>query len=130
MKKQIIIIGIIIILITVGLSGCTNNSLDTDKNKFLGTWNTEYTEGNVSMFIVIPCTYITFYPNGTFRFGLPTVLSIDIGTWDIKDGKFIFADEASLPNQQFICSYQFSNNDRTLTITYIDEKITSILTKQ
>jgi hypothetical protein len=130
MKKQLIIMGIIFLLVCVGFSGCTSNSLDTDKNKFLGTWNTEIKENETSMFIVIPCTYITFYSNGTFRFGLPTVLSIDIGTWDIKDGKFIFADEASLPNQQFICTYQFSNNDRTLTITYIDEKITSILTKQ
>jgi hypothetical protein len=130
MKKQLVVIGIIVLLVCVGLSGCTNNSLDTEKNKFVGTWNTAITESNTRMFLFIPCEFITFYSNGTFRFGFPSLLSIDIGSWDINDGKFIFEEESMFPQQQFDCTYQFSNNDRTLTITYIDGKITSILTRQ
>ncbi len=130
MNKQLIIMGIIFLFIFVGFSGCNTNSLDAKINRFVGTWNIVNTDNETSMFIIIPCSFITFYSNGTFRFGFPTVLSIDIGTWEIKDDKFIFADEASLPQQQFICTYQFSNKDKTLTITYIDGNITSILTKQ
>ena len=42
MKKQIIIIGIIVLLVTVGLSGCNEandlNNLTEEEQKFVGTW--------------------------------------------------------------------------------------------
>jgi ABC-type Fe3+-citrate transport system substrate-binding protein len=47
MKKQLVIIGIIAILITVELSGCStqnnnenqdNNTISPEESKFVGTW--------------------------------------------------------------------------------------------
>ena len=37
MKKQLMIIGIIVILLTVGLSGCTNTTI-SDEERIIGTW--------------------------------------------------------------------------------------------
>jgi len=43
MKKQLVIIGIIALLVSVGLSGCNeiSNVFLTDKDKLIGTWNGE-----------------------------------------------------------------------------------------
>jgi hypothetical protein len=38
MKKKLIIIGIIIIFLTVGLSGCNENTSKSDEEKIIATW--------------------------------------------------------------------------------------------
>ena len=38
MKKQLMIVGIIFILLTVGLSGCEQTTLKSDDEKFIGKW--------------------------------------------------------------------------------------------
>ena len=43
MKKQRILIGIVVLIFCIGCSGCTENSILTygEKVKFLGTWSWE-----------------------------------------------------------------------------------------
>jgi hypothetical protein len=36
MKKQLVIVGITMVLITIGLSGCLNNNSGGINNKFVG----------------------------------------------------------------------------------------------
>jgi hypothetical protein len=38
MKKQLVIVGITLVLITIGLSGCLNNNGGGINNKFVGKW--------------------------------------------------------------------------------------------
>lgn len=38
MKKQIVIFGILVLLVAVGFSGCTESDLNTEEQKLLGTW--------------------------------------------------------------------------------------------
>ncbi len=42
MKKQLVIVGIILVLLAVGLSGCSEKSTDglgkSNEEKILGTW--------------------------------------------------------------------------------------------
>jgi hypothetical protein len=54
MKKNLIAIGVVILLLAVGLSGCNESSIQDDiENKILGSW--ERNDG----------TIWTFYENGT-----------------------------------------------------------------
>jgi len=108
MKKQLVTIGIIILFICVELSGCTS-PLDTEKNRFVGTWSG--TSG------VITYTF-TFFSDGT---GSMNSFSI---TWEIKEGKLVIIEESLT----LVYSYVFSNNDNTLIIKSSSETIT--LTKQ
>jgi len=109
MKKQLMIVGIFVILLTVGLSGCTSNPLNTEKNKFVGTWNTIYE------------TY-TFFSDGTCS------ISGLSGTYDIKDGKLVI----NAMELMLTFSYLFSNNDNTLTLTMTNSGLTNsyVFTKQ
>ena len=124
MKKQPIIIGIIVLLITVGLSGCTdknngeeNNKFDTndggENNTFVGTWK-DY-PGYSNSF--------TFLSNGT---GLWTDSPM---LWEIKDGKLEIDPESSKTNTTYY--YTFSDDYQILTLTYVEmPNITLTLVKQ
>jgi hypothetical protein len=106
MKKQLVIIGIVALLVCVGLSGCESNPLISDKDKFVGTWQTS---GGL--------TYV-FFSNGTSNY------DIIHGTWEIKDG-LLFTTVNGLKvttidgvtKNLATHSYVFSNGDRTLTLT-------------
>ena len=117
MKKQLIIIGIIVLLITVGLSGCAdknngeeNNKFDTndggENNKFVGTWK-DYS-GNGNSF--------TFLSDGT---GLWTDSPM---LWEVKDGKLEVNPESNPVNMTYY--YTFSDNYQILTLTF--DKISGI----
>jgi len=113
MKKQLVIIGIVALLITVGLSGCTNNPFDYEKNRFVGTWTQQG--------VLIPETH-TFFSDGTCSVGVVS------GTYDIKDGKLV----ETLANGQMTVTwtYSFSNDDTILTLTQVGTSFTLILHKQ
>jgi hypothetical protein len=117
MKKQYVIGGTIALLICIGLSGCTNNSTDTVKNKFIGTWN--HPEQN-SQGVWTNTTY-TFYSNGTFSYGAG-------GTWDINNGNLTMNLQGSFP-ATMVYTYSFSNNDATLTLS-AHAGIVLVFTKQ
>ena len=118
MKKQLVILGIFAILVSVGLSGCNEitNTVNPEKNKFLGTWkviklNNSTTNGEV----------FTFFSDGTVSI---TGLS---GTWGFKDGKLVMEIGDLF---HWVYSFSFSNNDRTLIWTDMGNTNTLELTKQ
>jgi hypothetical protein len=115
MKKQLVIIGIVALLVCAGLSGCNEitNTINPEKNKFIGTWKSSATTG----------TTIIFFSDGTFSMSM---LGLS-GTWDIKDGKLVLIYDQNL---QVVSSYAFSNNDRTLTLTAIGSTTPEVYTKQ
>jgi hypothetical protein len=115
MKKQLVVIWIILVLIAVGLSGCTNNSFDTERNKFVGTWKSTPGSG-------FGYGTLTFFSNGTFTIGASTTSSGQ--TWEIKDGKLVFSGPGGTTSSNFM----FSNNDNTLTLT--QTTISEVFTKQ
>ena len=115
MKKQLVILGIIAILITVGLSGCSseNNNQNPEKMMFVGSW--QYTVENSS-------SVLDLFSNGTF-----IASDLFYGSWDLKNEKFIM--EMPDYSKTWEYTYIFSNNNRTLTLTDINGK-TIVYTKQ
>ena len=113
MKKELIVIGIVTVLVIVGLSGCNENttSLETEKNRFIGTWFSS--TGHPST--------LEFFNYGKCTYGYN-------GTWDIVHGKlFINLTSISLESTY---NYTFSNNDKTLTLTFIENNFIEVWTKQ
>lgn len=119
--KQLVIIGIIIILVTVGLSGCNeiNNTVDPDKNNFIGTW--QNTTRNITS---VHNNTLILFSNGSLSFKNFS------GTWDIKDGKLLIEITTGKGFGNFIYNYMFSNDDRTLTLTNSLDSSTVVWTKQ
>jgi len=110
MKKQLMIVGIIIILLTVGLSGCNENTSKSDEEKIIGTWtNRDMHDGSIES-----NSYI-FYSNKTFKVIVSyesEVLNIN-GTWNITDNKLVMTAEGETKT----ADYKFSDNNKTLTLT-------------
>lgn len=97
LKKQLIIIGMISLLVSVGLSGCDSSTVD--KDRFLGTWR-ETTSP----------LYLVLFSDGSCSFA-------DVsGTWDLKDGKLVLMITSG-PVFTNTYHYVFSNNDKTLELT-------------
>jgi len=97
LKKQLVIIGITLVLLAVGLTGCID-----DKSKFVGTW----TEVNS----VPPDSFIIF-SDGTI------VTPDGSGTWELKDGKLVMIATEQGQTITSVYNYTFSNNDNTMTLT-------------
>ena len=86
MKKQLVIIWILALLVTVGLSGCNevSNTLNPEIKKFVGTWQ------NITTNIIPPenetltttKTY-TFFSDETF------IEYNNTGHYEIKDDKLV-----------------------------------------
>lgn len=101
MEKQMVCIGVVVLLLSVGLCGCDqlNNTLDADRDNFVGTWQnaTEYP------------AVIMFSTDGTCTYG-----GAD-GTWELKENKLsiTLSDSAEVHNY----NYWFSNSNRTLLLT-------------
>ena len=111
MKKQLILIGIIFIFITVGLSGCTN-TIVSDEEKIIGTW----TKRDMYNGSIRSNSYI-FYTNKTFKVISSyknEVLNVN-GTWNITDNKLIMISE----DKTVTVNYKFSelNKNKILTLT-------------
>ena len=113
MKKTLSIIGIIFILLTISLSGCTEES------KFVGTWRTQPILGISSGFV--------FSNDGTITIDGYTEPA---GTWKLEDGLLVINLQNSHDTVDLTGSfnYEFSKDDKTLTLegTYTD----LVLTKQ
>jgi hypothetical protein len=122
MKKQLVIIGIVALLVSVGLSGC-NDIFLTDEDKLIGTWNSE------GIWLDVP-TVIVFSPNGTFKstIDFPPIQATSEGKWDMNDGVITMELVDITPQTNY--TYQFSENSRTLTLTSIDGNNSYILRKQ
>jgi len=120
MQKQCAIIGILLLLIAASLSGC--NQSNDERDKFIGTWNTElkqnpmgennYTETRI------------FFENGSYvttNMGLGRIP----GTWHLTLGILII--DTYFPGKYY---YSFSQNNSILTITSVAGGFTENLTKQ
>jgi len=113
MKKQLIIIGIIAILVTVGLSGCNST-----EEKIIGKWQGEMNSGEIDT--------CTFYRNGSAFLTYSNPSYSEFGDY----WTFYTIAEDKLIITETVYKFTFSNDDRTLTLTPVDEGNTSILTKQ
>jgi hypothetical protein len=106
-----VLLGIVAILVTVGLSGCNeeNNTMTPEKSKFVGTWQNS-TGIVIDLFSDRTCTF----------------LSIN-GTWDLTDGTLVLVlSDGRTINYH----YTFSNNNQTLTLTNLIYGTTFNVTKQ
>lgn len=127
MKKQIVIIGIIVLLLSVGFTGCNqiSNLFLGDREKLIGEWNSN------GIWTEVP-TVIEFASNGTFKMTLfigPTDFSINKGKWEMNNGILTMEIVEVIPKTNY--TYQYSDNSQTLTITDTEDSTDSyILRKQ
>jgi hypothetical protein len=116
LKKQLIIFGIIILLITVELCGCSENR----DSRFVGTWKKQES-----------IIQFTFLSDGT----VPNFIFLT-GNWQVKDNKLVITIFNNQVTRDIVYDYSFSNNDKTLTLTLIQptgigyDGTTGIYTKQ
>jgi len=112
MNKHLVVIGMTLMLLAVGLSGCTeisNPLTGNDDNRFVGTWKGGYVT-------------IVFFSDGE---GSQGSMSFE---WEIKDDKLVqtmYQGEIST-----VYNYQFSDNDKSLTLTDVNIGIPRTYTKQ
>jgi len=101
MRPQSMLMGIIVLLLCVGLTGCEqfNSTENTERNKFVGTW--QNTTGYPAR--------IVFSSDGHCTYGS------EKGTWELQDSKLSIelADSGLI----YDYNYWFSNNNRTLLLT-------------
>ncbi len=112
MKKQIIIVGIVVIFLIVVFSGCEENSSNLDEERMVGTWFGsdifQNSTRNITMIFLSNGTYQTVATYNTIKI-------IGNGTWDIVNNElFIDITEPRISNSK--SDYTFSNNYNTLTI--------------
>lgn len=126
MKKHLMLIGTIAILVCIGLSGCNqiSNLFLSDEDKFVGTWNTD------EIWMDVP-TVLKFFSNGTITAIVELGIfdfTISDGNWDMHDGTLTM--EIGDLISQTTYSYQFSEDDRKLTLTDSESNDSFVLTKQ
>jgi hypothetical protein len=118
MKKQLVIIGIIAILITVGLSGCNSTEQTTGKTPeelIIGSWHTEIED--------IAINFI-FYENHSV---CGTVQGMSVWSkYNITDNQIIFNNSDGTTS---ISEYSFTDNYQKMTIIGVLGD-TMVLTKQ
>jgi len=127
MKKQLMIVGIIVILLIVSLSGCNekndNNTVQSDEEKIIGTWTFSGKYKNNTL----NASYI-FSSNKTFQVitSYIDIVATQNGTWNITDNKLFII----LKGQNTITNYYaFSNDNTRLTLTNSTGNIV-VFTKQ
>jgi len=131
MKKQLVILGILAILVSIELSGCNqiSNVFLTDKEKLVGTWNGDgiWFEGSTVLVFSSDGTF-----KGTLKVGILNMTGIDFsfskGKWDMNKGILRMEIVDYIPPTNY--TYQFSEDSRTLTITDIGSSDSYILRKQ
>jgi hypothetical protein len=117
--KRRVLLWIILMISCILLSGCT--TLQSEKDKFIGSWEGKYSwAGNFTR--GVPAT-ITFFSNGTYLAILPLIH--DNGSWDVSGGKLI----KTTGNNTITYTYSFSMNDTALILTSAQENDLWNLTK-
>lgn len=108
MNKHLMVLGIVVLLIlVVGLSGCIENPIDAEKNKFVGTWVSEHLGSDYM---------ITFSSDGKYESHNHIWGN---GVYDVKDGQLVLSMSNS--DMVFTMNYRFSNADKTFTLMYDSE---------
>ncbi len=118
MNKKMLMLGMIILLLTVGLSGCIDNYSNNGKNNFVGTWELLETSDS---------DIWTFYSNNTVKniqiqdFEGETLTSTSWFDYEISENKLhlmshdISQDSPSYYSEYF--DYEFSDNNSLLTLS-------------
>lgn len=120
LRKQLVIIGITLVLLTIGLSGCSDNNLSSKSNqeKILGNWIATLPESNETPIFI-------FYENGSY-----SIFIAEQTIWV----KYTMTDTmltVSMDSSSNTAEYYFSNNDNTLTLKgYSGQDKPLILTRQ
>ena len=120
MKKQLVIIGLVTLLISVGLSGCTNTiTSNSDRAKFIGSWDLRTTSQTI---------YTLNEDNSLLQYGFK------VGNWSVKEGgilEFDFSLKGNLFNVSgnVLYNYVFSNNDNILTLRGVNSSASFVLIK-
>jgi len=112
MNKQLIAVGIILVLLVVGFSGCTQKGTNVDTaemSKFVGVWKASEYDIHI------------FSRDGTCKY-----LNV-LGRYGLENGQVT----VNLDNgQKYMYYYHFSDNNTVLTLTHVDRGYTTIYTKQ
>ena len=119
MNNHLSIVGIAVLLLAVGLSGCeeSNNPLSSFENKIIGTWKLDTNSTNVDLELG---NYITFLSDGE----LVSSNGREGGDYEFKEGKLLitlywYDDWHNSYNYQFSENYTKlnlynANNDNPL----------------
>ena len=127
MKKKFLLLGILGLLVCVQLSGCDqiSNVFLSDEDKLEGTWKGE------GIWLDAP-TLITFFSNNTVKLEVKmgTIdFTLSEGYWDIND-KVLTIEIVELNPPTHSYTYQFSEDNKKLTLTNVSSSISYVLTKQ
>jgi hypothetical protein len=121
MRKQVIIIAIVVFLVSAGLTLFIYNPFNTEKNKFIGTWMI----GNETM---------DLFSNGKCSTntsqGLMGWYGRWYGRWVLKDNLFVTVINGDVGLLTTAYYYEFTNNDRTLLLTKTIDGSTDVYSKQ
>jgi len=128
MNKNLILILIAVLLICIGLSGCTDilnnnqsNNQSSEESRFVGTW--KYTQKNYWGEYINYTT--TFFSDGTLS---STILIGSI--YEIKDEKLVLTWYLEGNPYQTVYDYSFSDNDNILTLTLTGSGQSYVFIKQ
>jgi len=103
MNKKLLVIGAIVLFLTIGLSGCTD-----EKSRFIGTW----ANGNGEI-------TLTFSDDGTcsiYRYVVDETESHS-GDWDIDAGRLGLDWFGDI----LVFDYAFSDDGKTLKLFNVDD---------
>ena len=100
MKKQLVLLGIAIMLVAMGLSGCEQIGTSTEEDEFVGTWKSEHAS-------------LIFYFNGTCS------INTSLGTYSIKDERLVIVLDTVGGSTVLTFTYEFDDDSDTLTLTDI-----------
>ncbi len=118
-NKKLIILGMAVLLLAVGLSGCTTR-LSPEMNiddRFVGTWEGEDELGdNVS---------IIYFSDGTFNTNYG-----ERGEYELKDEKLVMIVMTGDLKAVLTYNYAFSNDNTTLSLTELSVNETIAYTRQ
>ena len=125
MKKYFVVLGAIVLVVCVGLSGCNqiSNLFLSDEDKFVGLWGSEG-------FLDVP-TVIGFSSNGTLSITVQMGLinfSSSGGSWELNEG--ILTMELGDFILLTTYTYKFEADNTKLTLTEIDSGDLVLLTKK
>lgn len=122
MNKHLVVLGIAVLLICIGLSGCIDentNPSSSEESRFVGTWELiEYDTYDITVTMV-------FFSDSTMTM---TAEGMDYsGTYEIKDGKLVFNSKTSGMESY---DYSFSSDGMELTLRKIGSDINMVYTRQ
>jgi hypothetical protein len=109
MKKQLLLIEIILMLIVVGFSGCTSSP----KDKLIGEWISEENEMSDS---------ITFYTNGSAYHRYITILDEEWTNYSITGDRLTLG--------VVVYTFSLSDDNLILILTDVSENTTRTYDKQ